>query len=722
MQRNSFEVKKKKKGEVDPGSVLLLLYVALLACLLLFAGLLKVASAAESGADHLVEETSAVPEVLPEEVQQGELLVITENKKYAPSPLLSQQVEIAVSGITARVKVRQEFSNRSTHWIEALYVFPLPDESAVDHLRLQVGERVIEGKIEPKEQAKAIYDKAKSEGKKTSLLLQNRPNIFTTKVANIGPFETVTVEIEYQQTICFNSGVFSLRFPMVVGPRYIPGIPLSRKQEDGGVTPVTVDSHGWAVNTDQVPDGSEITPPVDVVGSIKIPVELFVDLAAGIQLSRVDSLYHGIKKEQLSDGHYKLQFTGEVLADRDFVLEWQAKNDKGVQAALFGEKINNNNYMLLMLMVPQLEREKILPRELIFILDISGSMAGASIRQAKAAVALALGRLQPVDTFNIIVFNNNAQALYPAARAADSAHIAQAQQFVASLSASGGTEMKSALTLALDGSRRHERLRQVVFLTDGAVGNEDALLQLIDKRLGDSRLFTVGIGSAPNSYFMTRAAGVGKGTFVYIGQESEVQTKMMEMLAKIEKPALSDLRVSVNGSEVAMELYPSPLPDLYSGEPLVVALRSEWELNRLEISGKLAGSLWQTEVDSSTYGERQGVGALWARKKIRNLMVTKGLGGSEEKIKKEVVATALEHHLVSKFTSLVAVDDRVSRPKDKDVDTSVVKTHMPKGWQPGAVFGGGPRTGTPSQFLQILGTVLIILASLLARKRGWKLG
>lgn len=727
------DAERERQGRVDPGNMLFLAYIAAVVCLLLFGNIVQATtSEAESPVGPVKAETAAAVleeedsggDLRPEEVQRGELLVVSDDGKYLPSPLLSQKVEMVISGITSRVKVEQHFANRSGSWVEALYVFPLPDECAIDHLRLKVGEKFIEGRIQEKEQAKATYARAKSEGKKTSLLLQNRPNIFTTKVANIGPNENVTVEIEYQQMVRYDSGAFSVRFPMVVGPRYIPGVPLKQKGEnsDATISPVTVNNHGWAVNTDQVPDAAEITPVVDLLGNTKIPVQLFVDLAAGIPLSRIDSLYHGMTNEQVGEGHYKLEFTGEVLADRDFVLEWQPRENGGVGAALFAEMKNTNQYMLLMLMPPQQKLEKTLPRELIFILDISGSMAGTSIKQAKAAISLALSRLQPVDKFNIIVFNNTAHSLYPAARTADSANVLQAGQFVAGLKASGGTEMRSALTLALDGSNTHERLRQVVFLTDGAVGNEDALLNVITGRLGDSRLFTVGIGSAPNSYFMTRAATVGRGTYVYIGKGIEVQTKMMELFAKIESPVLSDLRVTVNGSDVEMEVYPSPIPDLYKGEPLLVALRSGWEMNTLQISGRLAGKLWQAEVDTSTYGKRQGIGSLWARKKIRSLMVAKALGADKEKVKNAVVSTALEHHLVSRYTSLVAVDDTVSRPKDKKVNTSAVKTHMPRGWQPGAVFGGGARTGTSSSLLLLVGSLLTMLAgSMMMRKSWWRI-
>ncbi|MFN2355638.1 MAG: VIT domain-containing protein, partial [Desulfopila sp.] len=354
----------------DPGNLLLLIYVTVMVCILIL-GVLWEGAAAMTGAEAGVR---------PDDVQRGELLVAMENGQLHPAPLLSQQVDITISGITARVKVEQSFVNNDVNWINAVYVFPLPDESSVDHLRLRVGERLLEGRIMEKQEARKTHDKAKAEGKKSSLLVQNRPNIFTTEVANIGPGEEVTVEIEYQQTVRYADNVFSLRFPMVVAPRYIPGQPLTglagsteirEAMEPSEATesieqPMRMTSAGWAVNTDQVPDASQITPPVDLEGKTIIPVKLTIDLAAGIPLSRLESLYHGIESEEIGEGHYSIWLTDEIKADRDFVLEWQPENAGDAKAALFAETLGQNQYMLLMLMPPQKMAASPAPREVIF--------------------------------------------------------------------------------------------------------------------------------------------------------------------------------------------------------------------------------------------------------------------------------------------------------------------------------------------------------------------
>jgi len=693
---------------LDPGNLLLLGYITVLVCFLLLGSL------ADSGAA-VSEETEGLQ---PEEVRRGELLVAMEDGRLQPAPLLSQQVRMKISGIVARVVVEQHFVNTGENWIEAVYVFPLPDESSVDHLQLRVGERLLEGRIMEKEEAEKTHEKARSEGRKSSLLVQNRANIFTTRVANIGPGEEVTVEIEYQQTVMFADGTFSLRFPMVVGPRYIPGHPL----KEDAAQPVYVNATGWAKNTDQVADAAEITPPVDLEEKTTIPVDLTVDLAAGIPLSRINSLYHGILSEEVGEGHYAIRLTGEVKADRDFVLEWQPAQADDARAALFAETLGNDQYMLLMLMPPQAIEASPVPREVIFILDVSGSMAGTSILQAKAAISLALGRLRPADHFNLIVFNNSAWALFQNAKPADRAHLEEARRFIDQLKADGGTEMKSALLLALDGSHHHSRLRQVVFLTDGAVGNEDALLNIISRRLGDSRLFTVGIGSAPNSYFMTRAATMGRGTFAFIGSDTEVKDKMTNLFAKLENPVIADLKLELAGSERDVEAYPSPLPDLYLGEPLVLAVRTGWENAVLRLTGTRLGKPWETFVDTATFGPREGIAGLWARKKIRAQMEALALGADPGKVREVVVQTALAHHLVSKYTSLVAVDSQVSRPPDEKTVPEAIKTHLPQGWQASAVFGGGAKTATPASLRLLLGCIFLAAASLitLLRKRRWQ--
>lgn len=680
----------------DPGNILLLIYISVL-MLFLVLGTVTVSDAVESYAEKNPQAY---------EPKGGELLAVMENGQLVPAPLLSQKVSMQVSGIVNRVKVIQRFVNNTESWIEAVYVFPLPDESGVDHMSLRVGERVINGEIMEKALAQKTHEKAKLEGRKSSLVKQNRANMFTTKVANIGPGEEVSVEIEYQQTIMYRDGLFSLRFPMVVAPRYIPGKPLAKK--------IQLEPGGWAFDTDTVPDASEITPPVDLNGSTVIPVELSVDLVSGIPLTRVDSLYHEIVSKKVESGHYKIDLTGETFADRDFVLEWEPEDSKRVQAALFSESVGSDQYLLLMLLPPQQEEGvTVIPREVVFVLDISGSMAGTSIAQAKASLSFALQSLNELDTFDLITFNNEAKAMFGRAKPATQMNLAKAQEYIASLKADGGTEMLPALKMALDGVPSHERLRQVIFLTDGAVGNEEELLKMITARLGDSRLFTVGIGSAPNGYFMTRAARMGRGTFLYIGKQSEVRSKVEQLVRKLQAPVVTDITLNLNGDNYEIEVYPSPFPDLYLGEPVILAMKSGWFNSALRITGSRAKKPWQTIVDTSIYGNRTGIGALWARKKIRSHMESLSFGADEKEVRETVTQTALEHHLVSRYTSLVGVDKQVSRPAGEKFHKAFVKTHLPAGWQASAVFGGAAQTASLAPMKLIIGLSLLVFAFLI---------
>ncbi len=705
--------KRSKNGKwtaPDPGNMLFILYVGLVLGVIVLAMVLESHAAQDGGQERGVELSA---------VQQGSLLFSAtgEGGQLYPAPRLSQDVKIYITAMTARTLVRQRFTNNTDQWQEAIYVFPLPDEAAVDRLRMRIGERVIEGEIREKEEAQKLYNEARQAGKKASLLSQERPNIFTMAVSNIAPGEEIEVEIEFQQLVGLESGIFSLRFPMVVGPRYIPGSPLGQGDQE---VPLKVSGTGWAMDTDRVADASRITPPVAAVGQGDLDsVRLMVELAAGFPVARVESLYHGITVVDEREGVKVIRFNGEVRADRDFVLEWQAQASIKAEAALFGEQLGAESYLLLMLSPPTVKsQEEAAPRELIFVLDTSGSMAGPSIVQASEALILAISRLGERDRFNVIEFNSSTSKLFDRARTADAGNRAAAIRFVSSLMANGGTEIAKALVEALDSRIDHKRIRQVLFVTDGSVGNEQELLDLIATRLGDSRLFTVGIGSAPNSYFMSRAARMGRGSYVYIGKKSEVQLKMGQLFAKLEHPAITDILLESSSGQ-ALEYYPYPIPDLYAGEPLVVSLKLPKGAahDSLRVSGRLAVAVWKRELAVANMPERPGVATLWARKKIRNLMDSLALGATPKETREEVLKVALSHHLVSKYTSLVAVDREPVRPVTETLHKSPLANALPAGWQARKIFGGTAQTATPAGMRILLGLCLLALALLLQLSR-----
>jgi Ca-activated chloride channel homolog len=400
--------------------------------------------------------------VKPTDARSGSLLLKTDDG-YADATRLGIDVDLTVSGPTIRARVTQLFHNPTSNWVEAVYVYPLPAGGAVDTLKMIVGDRVVVGDIRERQQARIAYEQAKQNGQKAALTEQQRENIFTNSVANIGPNETVLVQIEYQEPVAQSGNEFSLRVPMVVGPRYNPA-PVVQSvdfRRDGG---------GWgATKTDPVADRDRITPPVlDPAQNAPVnPIAITVRLQAGFPLGEVKSHHHAIKVES-PDGATRIikLADGPVPADRDFELTWKPATEAAPSVGLFREHVGDADYLLAFVTPPAVEQaeQKPLPREVVFVIDNSGSMGGTSIVQAKASLIYALGRLQPTDRFNVIRFDDTMDLLFPVSVPADAGHIGRATAFVNALQAAGGTEMVPAMRAALtdvaggDGSN----VRQVV--------------------------------------------------------------------------------------------------------------------------------------------------------------------------------------------------------------------------------------------------------------------
>lgn len=644
----------------------------------------------------MADTQAPLPSVPYDAIEGGGFFLATADEtRLLQAPLLSTDVQIDVSGPVVRVKVLQTFQNPTSYWLEGIYTFPLPEKAAVDRLTLIVGGRKVKAEIQEKEQAQKTYEAAKAAGQRASLITQERSNIFTNAVANIGPGETISVEIEYQDNARFLDGAFSLRFPMVVRPRYIPGNPL----------PMTPSGTGWSYDSDQVRDASRITPPIaDPRNGPINPVSIAVNLDPGFVLDAVSSPSHAITvKEQRN--HYEISLTDgtTVPADSDFVLSWHPMPGGTPLAGSFTEKIDGDYYHLF-IVIPRTEEANVenavLPREVIFIIDVSGSMGGEAIRQAKAALLKALDGLKPTDKFNVIAFNNTAHKFFPAAVEANQRSLSDAHGYVSRLYADGGTEMASALNLALNGAVGLEYLRQIIFITDGSVGNEEYLLEMIHKGLGDSRLFTIGIGSAPNSYFMREAAAMGKGTFTYIGSEAEVDEKMHALFRKLETPLLKDISISLPSSA---EMFPAQIPDLYDGEPVLITVKTPTRLKGdISLSGSLAGAGWNQTLARQKKNDNAGIAALWARNKIREISNQAIRAGTVymDETRNAIVEVALKHQLVSKYTSLVAVDEEIVRV-GADLNTTSVPTNLPKDMDPGFVTGQGVAAAPPAPAFQL---------------------
>ena len=658
-------------------------------------------------------------DIQPATVQKTEvgfLLKSSSSKAPVPAPLLNTTVTMTISGQIARTTVSQQFTNPGSEWAEGIYVFPLPEQAAVDHLRMRIGERIIEGQIQERGEAKKTYAKAKANGQRVSLLEQERSNIFTASVANIAPNDPISVDIEYQEMVRHDQGRFILRFPMVVGPRYIPGQPHSIQESSTSQI-----GHGWAPNTDQVPDASRITPPVQHPrhGLIN-PMTLHIDLAPGMLLQGIESPTHPITVTKQEENTYHITLQDSLAyADRDFELIWTPLSSETPQATVFSEKHEGETYFFLQLIPPVTSSptQEVIPREVVFVIDTSGSMAGISLTQAKAALTLALLRLTPKDSFNLIQFNSVAQGLYSTSQPASISRIQEAQRYINGLQANGGTEMRPALVQALAQTPNQEklhRLRQIVFITDGLIGNEDALFTILQRDIGQNRLFTVGIGSAPNGHFMRKAAQFGRGTFTYIGTTQEVQDKMNRLFLKLEHPALTN--ITIHASHTRMEdMLPNPLPDLYVGEPLTLVFRSSILPPSITIRGKQSGTMWETTQSLVNAKSRRGIAVHWARQTITQILDQQTQNKDKAMVRQSILDLALKHHLVSRYTSLVAVDITPVRPDSQSLRTQALKTNLPHGMQYEAIFGW-PQTATPATIYLVLGTLMLWITWIWARQ------
>jgi Ca-activated chloride channel family protein len=359
---------------------------------------------------------------------------------------------------------------------------------------------------------------------------------------------------------------------------------------------------------------------------------------------------------------------------------------------------------------------------MVFVLDTSGSMASTSIRQAKAALALALHRLDAGDRFNVIEFDSDARALFESAREATARNVDEALDWLDSLEARGGTEILPALELALRGDAPAGFLRQIVFLTDGAVANEEELLAHVRAGLRESRIFAVGIGSAPNGYLMRKLAELGRGSFTHIGKPEEVAERMEALLRKLDTVALSDIEL-VLPRGVDVEAYPNPLPDLYEGEPVVVALELDAPLAWASVRGMRGDEPWESIVGRRDEEQRPGVHVLWARRKIDALMHRPGPGSTAVLTERRRLATAvaLAHQLVSRFTSLVVVDRTPVRRDNEELRTRPLAARLPAGADAARYFGF-EQGASAAPLHRILGLALLCAASIAARLRNPRRG
>ncbi|WP_395374479.1 VIT domain-containing protein [Marinicella sp. W31] len=561
-----------------------------------------------------------------DDISSGMLLSFDKNSgEYASLELVSAEYSADIFGMLATVTIKQNFRNPSDQWVsEGVYAFPVASQSAVYGMKLIIGKRIIEGEIHEKEEAIQIYEQAKLSGQTASIVKQYRPNLFTTDVANIGPQETISVEITYQQTLHYDSGHFDFRIPLAIKPRYVPNADNKPLPTSGNVS----HNNSRSIN---------------------------INLDAGFELAELQSLNHDIDVvEEFSMQH--IQLSDNALFDaNDFVLRWQPLAGSEPKAAYFSEYKDGHEYALLMMLPPQSTEKLTQPRNITYIIDTSGSMHGTALDQAKDALLYAMSELESDSYFNIIDFDSTAKPLFTQSQQASPDNIGYALDFIEKLNSDGGTNMAPALEIAMQSQNIiPNRLNQIIFITDGSVGNEAQIFQQIASNIGDARLFTVAIGAAPNNYFMNKAAMFGRGTYTHISKLSQVDESMSELFTKISSPALTDIALDWK-NPVAQN--PSTIPDLYQGEPVILTAKLAQKQTSFNISGLVNDSnSWNSQLSMQSDGQSNGISRLWARNQVEELTDSLMLGGDHEMLKDQIIELGLKHHLVTEFTALVAVD------------------------------------------------------------------
>lgn len=630
-------------------------------------------------------------------VQSNLSVVDATGKVVGTCPLKQTNVKAEISGFLSRVVVTQEFENPFKDKIEAVYTFPLPQAAAVDDMTMRVGERVVRGRILRKEEAQAVYDAARTAGQVASLLDQERPNIFTQSVANIMPGEKVTIEISYVETLKYENGTYEFVFPMVVGPRYNPGAPVGRQ---GG---------GFSPDTTQVPDASRITPQVTPAGTrAGHDISLEVSLDAGVPIDDMKSSSHEVAIERQGDRRARISLRRQTeIPNKDFVLKYEVAGRK-VEDALLTHRSAKGGFFTFILQPPErVTAEDVMPKELVFVIDTSGSMSGFPLDKAKETMKLAMDNLYPQDTFNLITFAGDTHILFPKPVQATKENLEKAQKFLESREGGGGTEMMTAIRAALDPSDAQGHVRIVCFMTDGYVGNDMEIIGEVQKHT-NARVFSFGIGSSVNRFLLDKMAEEGRGEVEYVALNDDGSAAARRFHERVRNPLLTDVSIDWSGLTVA-DVYPKRIPDLFSAKPVILTGRYTGSgKGVIKLRGKMSGRDFVREIPvefPDNESRHDVLATLWARTRIDNLMSQdwNGIqqGTTKPDVKETITQLGLEYRLMTQFTSFVAVEEMTIT--DGGVPRRVeVPVELPEGVSRegvfGAEFGRNISTGQFSNF------------------------
>ena len=622
---------------------------------------------------------STTIKALPTQSTQGELTIYDKDGKPSGAcPLKHTDVKADISGFLVRATVTQEFENSADHKIEAVYTFPLPQNSAVDDMTMFVGGRTVKGKIAKREEAKQIYEDARRKGNVASLLDQERPNIFTQSVTNIMPGEKIKIVISYVETLKYEDGNYEFVFPMVVGPRYIPGNAISKQ------------AGGWANDTDRVPDASRITPNVAKPGSrAGHDISVEVSLDAGVPLDNVISKTHDVDINRNGNNKAVIKLKNQAsLPNKDFILKYDVAGKKINDAVLTHNGANGGFFQLILQPPDRPTNEQVTPKELVFVLDTSGSMSGFPIEKAKEAMKHAIDGLNPRDTFNLITFAGDTHVLFPKPVAATPENLRMAQDFLADRRGGGGTEMMKAIRAALDPTDSQEHVRIVCFMTDGYVGNENEIIADI-KRHPNARIFSFGIGSSVNRFLLDKMAQAGRGEVEYVALNDDGSKAAQRFHERVQNPLLTDIEVDWGGLQVR-DVLPKQIPDLFSAKPLILTGKYTGSGRAtIRLRGKQAGQTLTREIAvdfPASQSQHDVLATLWARTKIDDLTMQDPGNAERLDLRESITALGLQYRLMTQYTSFVAVEEKIitdgTTPRRVDVPVE-----MPEGVSYESVFG-----------------------------------
>jgi len=612
-----------------------------------------------------------VPAVEHDEEAPGSgalIATLPETEKEVPVPLKHTDVATSISGYIATTVVTQQFHNPYDGKIEAKYVFPLPQNAAINEFIMTVGERKIRGIIREREEAERIYEEARNQGYVASLLTQERPNIFTQSVANIEPGKEIDINIKYFHTLAYVDGWYEYVFPMVVGPRFNP------PGMTDGVGAVARGAHGISGQKTEV----QYLRPGERSGH---DIALSVEINAGVPIEEIVSKSHVITTNHSALEKVTLKLSPlDTIPNKDFVLRYKVAG-KTVKSSLLAHRDERGGFFTLMLYPPEnlstLQRK---PMEMVFVLDCSGSMSGRPIEQAKTAVKRALRHLQPDDTFQIIRFSNDASQLGPAPIPATAKNVRRGLEYLSSLHGSGGTMMIEGIKAALDFPHDRRRLRVVSFLTDGYIGNEAQILGEVHKRLGASRIFSFGVGSSPNRYLLDRMAKLGRGAVAYVGLDQSAGEVMDRFFEHVSHPAMTDITVDWGDMRVS-DVFPRRISDLFVGRPVIVTGRFKGTGNATVRVRGLVGDekrdiVLRVNLDDPTVAH-PGLPVVWARMKIADLN-DQSTYDHDSELPEQIKLVALEYGLMSAYTAFVAVDS-LTRTEGEYGTTVAVPVPVPEG-------------------------------------------